>query len=32
MLNVELSLRDFEFFNVEFFSFIEFSTIEFFNY
>ena len=31
MLNVELSLRDFEFFNVEFFHLLNFSTIEFFH-
>ena len=30
MLNVELSLRDFEFFNVEFFHLLNFSMLNFF--
>mgnify|MGYP001771482430 CR=1 FL=1 len=32
MLNVELSLRDFEFFNVEFFHLLNFSMLNFFIY
>ena len=31
MLNVELSLRDFEFFNVEFFHLLNFSMLNFFH-